>query len=56
MPEPHDRYNSLQLLHYPQTKGTNKNYIISHEFKQLLLKFTRFESNSLYYKAFSDCP
>jgi hypothetical protein len=47
MPDPHDRYNSLQLLHYPQTKGTNKNYIIGHESKQLLLKSPPFENKFL---------
>ena len=38
MPDPHECYNSLQLLHYPQTKGINENDIIGHESKQLFLE------------------
>jgi len=56
MPDPHECYNSLQLLHYPQTKGINENDIIGHESMQLLVEFTRFGSNRLYSKAFSNCP
>jgi hypothetical protein len=47
MPDLYDRYNSLQSFHFPQTKGTDKNYIIGHESKQLLLKFTRLKNKSL---------
>jgi hypothetical protein len=38
MPDPRECYNSLQLLHYSQSKGINENYIIGHESKQLLLE------------------
>ena len=47
MPDLHNRYNSLKLYHFSQTKGNDKTYVSGHESKQLLLKFTQFENKFL---------